>query len=258
MNLNLNEQRVIVFGAAQGIGLAIAKCFQSEQCRVVAVDRKLPTDGESHNSIDFVSGDVTVLDEMQELADSHQDVQHVVFCVGASSGRVGFPYWNVHPKKWSHVVDVNLMGAVNVAHAFGPLLAEHRQGSLQFLTSVAGQIGSQTDPPYSAAKAALINFMQCVAKDLAPFSVRCNALSPGMVQTELNRAVWEASKRQSVSPSQETYEEWAEQKIRRIAPLGKWQSAGEIAAMSVFLASDHARNITGQTINIDGGQVMHA
>ena len=61
-----------------------------------------------------------------------------------------------------------------------------------FLASVAGQIGSQTDPPYSAAKAGLINFAQCAAKDLAPHGVRVNSLCPGMVKTPLNRSVWEA------------------------------------------------------------------
>ena len=61
-----------------------------------------------------------------------------------------------------------------------------------FLASVAGQIGSQTDPPYSASKAGLINFAQCAAKDLAPFGVRVNTLCPGMVKTALNRSVWEA------------------------------------------------------------------
>ena len=56
----------------------------------------------------------------------------------------------------------------------------------------------------------------------------------------------------------QNYEKWAEQKIRKVSPLGRWQEAGELAAMAVFLASPHARNITGQTINIDGGQVMHS
>ena len=63
---------------------------------------------------------------------------------------------------------VNLVGAANVAHAFAPAMAEARSGTLLFIASVAGQIGSQTDPPYSASKAGLINFAQCAAKDLAP------------------------------------------------------------------------------------------
>src|SRR6202040_433291 len=97
---------------------------------------------------------------------------------------------------WGRVLEVNVVGAANVAHAFAPALVRAGSGTMLFLASVAGQIGSQTDPPYSASKAALINFAQCAARDLAPHGVRVNALCPGMVPTVLNRAVWEAWARQ--------------------------------------------------------------
>ena len=126
-----------------------------------------------------------------------------------------------------------------------------------FIASIAGQIGSQTDPPYSASKAAVINFMQCCAKDLAPFGVRANALCPGMVKTELNRSVWAAWAARQAPVERQSYEEWAGDKIRRLVPLGRWQEQEDIAAMVVFLASKRAKNVTGQTINVDGGYVMH-
>ena len=88
---------------------------------------------------------------------------------------------------------------------------------------MAGQIGSQTDPPYSAAKAALINFAQCAARDLAAHNVRVNTLSPGMVKTPLNRSVWAAWHSRQAEANQLSYEEWAEAKIRQVAPLGRWQ-----------------------------------
>ena len=122
----------------------------------------------------------------------------------------------------------------------------------------SSQIGSQSDPPYSAAKAGLINFMLCAAKDFAPHRVRVNALSPGMVQTALNESVWAAGQRLLPEAQRQNYATWAEAKIRAISPLGRWQTPAEYAAMAVFLASEHAKNITGQTLNIDGGQVMHA
>jgi len=100
--------------------------------------------------------------------------------------------------------------------------------------------------------------MQCAAKDFAPHRVRVNALAPGMVQTALNQAVWAAAQNLLPAAERRSYAEWAEEKIRRISPLGRWQTPEECAAMAVFLASDHARNITGQTLNIDGGQVMHS
>jgi NAD(P)-dependent dehydrogenase (short-subunit alcohol dehydrogenase family) len=126
-----------------------------------------------------------------------------------------------------------------------------------FLASVAGQIGSQTDPPYSASKAGLINFAQCAAKDLAPFGVRVNSLNPGMVKTPLNRSVWQSWADRQPEESRQDYESWTAEKIAKLVPLNRWQTPEDVAAMAVFLASARAANVTGQTINVDGGYVMH-
>jgi NAD(P)-dependent dehydrogenase (short-subunit alcohol dehydrogenase family) len=123
---------------------------------------------------------------------------------------------------------------------------------------VAGQIGSQTDPPYSASKAGLINFAQCAAKDLAPYGVRVNTLCPGMVKTELNRAVWQSWADRQPPDQQRPYEDWAGDKVKQIIPLRRWQTPEDMAAVALFLASSKAHNITGQTINVDGGWVMHS
>jgi 2-hydroxycyclohexanecarboxyl-CoA dehydrogenase len=146
---------------------------------------------------------------------------------------------------------------VNLAHAATPLMIQAGRGTFVFLASVAGQIGSQTDPPYSASKAANINFAQCMAKDLAHRGIRVNTVCPGMVQSPLNRSVWQAW-HDSASPADRlSYEEWAAQKIKAVVPLGRWQTPEDIADMIVFLSSDRARQVTGQTINVDGGFVMH-
>jgi NAD(P)-dependent dehydrogenase (short-subunit alcohol dehydrogenase family) len=126
-----------------------------------------------------------------------------------------------------------------------------------FIASVAGQIGSQTDPPYSASKAALINFAQCVAKDLAPYTVRVNTICPGMIRTPLNRSVWQAWAARQSPDTWQDYETWAAAKIARLIPLNRWQTPEDVAALALFLASDRAANITGQTLNVDGGFVMH-
>jgi 2-hydroxycyclohexanecarboxyl-CoA dehydrogenase len=206
----------------------------------------------------IVAGDVCDYVAVRAFAAGCGAVDHVVFCVGVGSGKFGFPFWNLEPSDWARVLEINLIGAVNVAHAFAPRLIERGAGSMLFLVSVAGQIGSQTDPPYSAAKAGLINFTQCAAKDLAAYGVRVNALSPGMVRTNLNEAVWAAAQARLPEAERVSYAVWAEEKIRKVSPLGRWQTPEEYAAMACFLASDHARNITGQTLNVDGGQVMHS
>ena len=77
------------------------------------------------------------------------------------------------------------------------------------------------------------------------------------IKTALNRSVWKAWYASQDPSEQLDYEEWAEEKIRSVAPLGRWQEAKDVAQMAVMLASEQSRNITGQTINVDGGQVMH-
>lgn len=252
MDLQLRGKAAVVFGAANGIGRAIASGFAAEGCQVRGFDRSASDD------LAITQGDVTDLDQVRRFTDALPRLDHVVFSVGAGSGEFGFPFWNVPPSDWARVLAINLIGAVNVAHATAPRLIEAGGGSMLFLVSVAGQIGSQTDPPYSAAKAGLINFVQCAAKDLAPHQVRVNALSPGMVKTDLNEAVWAAGQAGLPPEQRQSYDAWAGEKVRKVSPLGRWQMPEEFAAMAVFLASDHARNITGQTLNIDGGQVMHA
>jgi len=268
MDLNLQGQFAVVVGGASGIGLAIATEFARECCLVAIIDRARETGEVAANVGRFglaqstgIVADVTDYAAVQEAAAqcrlAHGQVSHVVYAAGCGSGKFGFPFWNLEPADWDRVVRVNLLGAVNTAHAFAPGLVEHKRGTMLFLSSVAGQIGSQTDPPYSAAKAGLINFAQIAAKDLAPYNVRVNTICPGMVQTPLNRAVWQAWHDQQPAEARQTYDEWAEAKIKRLCPLGRWQTPEDVAALAVFLASDRAANITGQTMNVDGGFVMH-
>jgi glucose 1-dehydrogenase/sorbitol-6-phosphate 2-dehydrogenase len=256
MELHLKGQTAAILGAASGIGRAIADAFAAEGCQLGLFDRQAHPQPPA-GTILVREGDVTNLEAVQAFAADLGPIDHLVYAVGAGSGKFGFPFWNVPPSDWARVLDINLIGAVNAAHAFAPVLTTRGGGSVLFVVSVAGQIGSQTDPPYSAAKAGLINFTHCAAKDFAPYLVRVNALAPGMVKTALNEAVWAAGQARLPQEQRQDYETWAQQKIRGISPLGRWQTVEEMAAVAVFLASPLASNITGQTLNVDGGQVMH-
>jgi 2-hydroxycyclohexanecarboxyl-CoA dehydrogenase len=268
MDLRLAGHVAVVTGGGSGIGLAIARRFAEEGARVALWDRS-PSVTETasqlsrETQVPVVGVVVDITDETAVRQATEATTRqlgvcdHLVHAAAIGSGKFGFPFTNLQPADWRSSLEVNIMGMVHVAHAVAPTMIPRRSGTLVFIASVAGQIGSQTDPPYSAAKAANINFAQCLAKDLAPHTIRVNTVCPGMVQTPLNRSVWQAWNDQQPADKKRSYEEWAGDKVKAVVPLGRWQTPEDIADMVVFLSSDRARQVTGQTINVDGGFVMH-
>ena len=255
MDLHLTDHVAVVTGGASGIGRAVAAAFRAEGARAAVWDRAPPDDPHAFqvNVTDFAA----VTDALRQTEAALGLVDHVVHAAAIGSGKFGFPFTNLTPADWPRVLDVNVMGMVHVAHALAPGLVERKRGTLVFIASVAGQIGSPTDPPYSASKAANINFAQCLARDLAPHGVRVNTVCPGMVRTPMNEAVWKAWHDRQPPKLRKSYDEWAGEKVRAVVPLGRWQRPEDVADMVVFLSSDRAGEVTGQTINVDGGYVMH-
>ena len=267
MDLNLTGHVAVITGGAAGIGRACADAFLDEGAAVALWDRDpAVTDaaaeiGHRNRACGIVTDITSETDVAEALEHTLKDfgrIDHLVHAAAIGSGKYGFPFTNLAPGDWQHVLDVNVQGMVHVAHAVSPHMIDRQTGTQVYLASVAGQIGSQTDPPYSAAKAANINFAQCLAKDLAPHGIRVNTVCPGMVETRLNESVWRAWHDQQPPDARQSYQEWAQAKIENIVPLRRWQTAADIANMVVFLSSDRARQVTGQTINVDGGFVMHS
>ncbi len=268
MDLKLDGNTAMITGAASGIGLATANAFASEGCSLLLWDISAAITEVAQNlandySIDVSSQVVDIVDfeeaseKFSNFVATGRNVDHVVHCAAVGSGKFGFPFTKLQPSDWKRTLEINILGMVNVAHVATEHFVSRSSGTFVFLASVAGQIGSQTDPPYSASKAANINFAQCMAKDLAPHGVRVNTVCPGMVQTALNRSVWQAWHDHASETERLSYDDWATKKINSIVPLGRWQTSEDIADMIVFLSSDRAQQVTGQTINVDGGFVMH-
>lgn len=269
MDLKLTNRNVLVVGGASGIGLATARAFVAEGANVAIWDRdenvakigKEVAKGTSAKTSGIhvdIADTAAVNAALAQTIELHGGVDHLVLAAAVGSGKSGFPFTNLQPDDWRKVLETNVIGMANVAHAVAPGMVERESGTMVFVASVAGQIGSQTDPPYSASKAANINFSQCIAKDLAPFGIRVNSVCPGMVLTPLAQSVWKAWHDQSEPNSRLSFEDWSCKKIKSLVPLGRWQPASSIAEMIVFLSSERAEHVTGQTINVDGGMVMHS
>ena len=265
MKTELNEACALVVGGASGIGKACVEGFLQEGCRVIMWDvrpdvQQTATELHADRCVGF-SVDISDGSAVQQAVDASREVfgpiQHLVHAAAIGSGKFGAPYTRLQPSDWHRVLDVNINGMVNVAHAIAPGMVARRSGTMVFVASVAGQIGSPTDPPYSASKAANINFAQVMAKDLARDGVRVNTVCPGMVKTPLNRRVWQSWNDRLTDAEKLSYDDWAAQKIDQLVPLGRWQQPEDVANMVVFLSSNLAAQVTGQTINVDGGYVMH-
>lgn len=257
MDLGLSSSIAVVIGGSSGIGLACARQFLAEHAQVAIWDIQPPA---SDINALYLPVDITSLADLQSALETTSTqlgpIQHLVNAAAVGSGKFGFPFTSLSPDDWPQVLQVNIQGMTNIAHVLTPHLVPQSAGTFTFIASVAGQIASPTDPPYSASKAANINFAKVMAKDLAAHNIRVNTVCPGMVKTPLNRAVWQSWNQRQPAEQQLAYEDWAQQKIAALVPLNRWQTADDIAHMVVFLASEKAAQITGQTINVDGGYVI--
>lgn len=141
---------------------------------------------------------------------------------------------------WQAVLDTNLTGAFHCTKAVTRLMMKQRSGSIINITSVVGETGNAGQANYAAAKAGLIGFTKSVAKELASRNIRCNAIAPGCIETDMTAVLGEDT---------------VDAMIKTI-PVGRVAQPEEVAKAVLFLASDDASYITGQTLNVDGGMVM--
>ena len=146
MDLYLGGHVAVVTGGASGIGRAAGAAFRAEGCRVAVWDLA-PADADLVLRVD-VTDFAAVTDALRQTEARLGPVDHLVHAAAIGSGKFGFPFTNLTPADWPRVLEVNVLGMVNVAHAVAPGMIERKRGTLVFLGSVAGQIGSPTDPPY--------------------------------------------------------------------------------------------------------------
>ena len=143
-------------------------------------------------------------------------------------------------EEWDIVQKVNLKGTFNLTRAVGRIMLSQRSGSIVNLSSVAGVAGNYGQANYSASKAGVIGLTKTAAREFAKRGIRVNAVAPGFIATDMTKVVPEAFKTMAVENT----------------PLKRMGLPEEVAAAICFLASDEAKFITGQVLNVDGGMVM--
>jgi 3-oxoacyl-[acyl-carrier protein] reductase len=232
-------QVVVVTGAARGIGDAIVRHFVAEGASAVVPDLIDPD--EPVAGARYLRCDVTDRVAVEEAVASIESVEGRIDVLVNNAGiqRVGLTD-QFDPELWARVIDVDLLGAFHWSSLALRIMRRQRSGSIVSIASVAGLIALPGRGPYSAAKAALLAFTRVMAVEVAELGIRVNAIAPGMARTAL---VEEGIANGSINLDVMLDE----------IPMRRLATTDDIARGVLFLASDDAAYITGQTIVVDGG-----
>lgn len=241
-----NERVAVVTGGARGIGLAIAATLAEDGFRVAVLDvdeegareaaSGLPGDGHMGYGAD-VTDFKAVQSVFKDLEESLGPVEILINNAGITRDNL---LLRMSEEEWDQVLTVNLKGAFNTTKAVARGMMKRRRGSIVNIASVIGLMGNAGQANYAASKAGLLGLTKSVAREFASRGVRCNAVAPGFIQTEmtakLNPEVVEGLKGQ--------------------IPMGILGQPEDVARVVRFLAGPESGYITGQVIGVDGGMVM--
>ena len=262
---NLQEQVAIVTGAASGIGRAIALRLSREGAAVAAAD----LDGKAAQGLvrEFVAQggrglglqvDVSVEKDVERMVqETREGLGPVDILVNnAGVGTTGLIV-NHSVEDWEKNMGVNLRGTFLCSREVAKGMILRKKGRIVNIASISGKQGEEFIGGYSTSKFGVIGLTQVLARELARYQIRVNAVCPGYIWTPMweNLAQWFRESFPSLAGK--SPQEIFENRVKSVTPLRRPQTPDDIASLVAFLVSEEARNITGQSINVDGGAVMH-
>ena len=237
MNYDLCGRCAIVTGGAQGIGRAIAEGMLASGANVHVIDINIPDDSKVSN-VCFHIGDISDAKAIKNLVASIDGTPTILINnAGITRDRT---LLKMSEKEWFDVINVNLTGTFNMISAVAPIMVAAGGGGIVNITSINGIRGKFGQANYAASKAGIIGLTKSVARELGRKGVNVNAIAPGMVLTEMAKAL-----------PQEILDRALEE-----TAINKLAEPADIANAVVFLVSDAARMITGQVLNVDSGQLI--
>ena len=241
--MSFQDRVVVVTGASRGIGRAIAEAFAREGARVACVATTLPNAQATAEAVDGRAYACDVSDAAQveatfaAIADEMGGIHVLVNNAGITRDTL---LVRMKDEDWDRVLDVNLKGAFLCTRAVSKAMMKARAGRIVNVSSIIGDTGNAGQANYAASKAGLLGLTKSVAKELGARGVTCNAVAPGFIETEMTHGLPAEFKAH----------------IEKTAPAGRLGKAEDVAAAVVFLASDAAGYITGQTLTVDGGLTL--
>jgi 3-oxoacyl-[acyl-carrier protein] reductase len=253
MQINLDNQVAVVTGGSRGIGAATVKLLGQAGAKVVFSYRKhaqaareVVRNGEAPaGSMTPVRADVSKMKDSRKLIESailqHGRLDILVANAGIWNAD-DLPIDKMTEKEWDEMMAINLKGVYSVIHYAVPHMKRFGSGSIVVVSSTAGQRGEAFHTHYGASKGGVISLVKGLSTELAPHRIRVNCLAPGWVETDMCTPILR-NRREA-------------RRINTGIPLGRFAQPEEIAMPILFLASETASYITGEILNVNGGNVL--
>ena len=267
--MELNDRVAIVTGAERGIGRAIAERMAAYGASVVVGD--LDADNAANTAseiraeytgvaVESTDVDVTERDSVARMASEAIARFGRIDILVNNAGIIGAPGWEQRDRPdesdWDQIYEVNVKGVANASDIVAEYMKPNSYGKIVNIASGAGRQGGPGNPPYNVSKAGVISITQSYALELAPFNINVNAICPGLLWTPM----WDRIATRNINMDDDlsglTPRKAFERMVADRIPLGREQTPEDIGNLAVFLASDLAINITGQSINVNGGSRM--
>ena len=238
---DLSGRRALVTGASGGIGAAIARGLHAQGCALVLAGRRREAldelAGELGERCAVVTGDIADADAAEALVTAADPVDILVNNAGITRDMLAL---RLKDADWQAVIDTNLGAAFRLSRAALKGMVKRRWGRIVNITSIVGVTGNPGQANYAAAKAGLIGMSKALAQEVAARGITVNCVAPGFIDTAMTQAL-DGKQRETL--------------LGRI-PAGRLGEGADIAAGVVYLASQEAAYVTGQTLHINGGMAM--
>ena len=257
-DLRFDGKTAVVTGGASGIGRDIAERMAARGATVVVLDRDEAGGAKVRDGIIAAGGAAHAIKlDLSQIETFKDVVDKVLAAVGRidvlvnSAGLSQLRKWDeITPDDWDRIFSVNLKGLFFLSQQVARHMCERKAGRIVNIASVGGKRGSALTLHYGASKAGVLSVTRSLAMVLAPSGITVNAVCPGYVETGLTDATDRDAQALGWAPGQR-----AKELVGRI-PLGRFPEVAEVSNAALFLASDQASYITGQSVNVCGGVVM--